>query len=131
MLGGQTHMQFDALTVLYSLIQEGKLRALAVTSAQRWAALPDVPTMIESGFPTFPQNAWSGVLAPARTPQAIVARLNAAINDGITSPEAKASFLKFSALTQPGTPQEFATFIAEQAPIWAELVRLSGAKIEN
>src|SRR5262245_60067033 len=80
MLGGQTHMQFDALTVLYPLIQEGKLRALAVTSAQRWAALPDVPTMIESGFPTFPQNAWSGVLLPARTPAAIVAKLNAAIN---------------------------------------------------
>jgi len=131
MLGGQTHMQFDALTVLYSLIQEGKLRALAVTSAQRWAPLPDVPTMIESGFPNFPQNAWSGVLVPARTPPAIVNRLNAAINEGLTSAEAKANFLKFSALTQPGTPAEFARFIAEQAPIWAELVRMSGAKIEN
>jgi len=131
MLGGQTHMQFDALTVLFSLIQEGKLRALAVTSAQRWAPLPDVPTMIESGFPTFPQNAWSGVLVPARTPAAIVNRLNTAINEGLTSPEAKANFLKFSALTQPGTPQEFAKFIAEQSPVWAELVRMSGATIEN
>jgi len=131
MLGGQTHMQFDALTVLFSLIQEGKLRALAVTSAQRWAPLPDVPTMIESGFPTFPQNAWSGVLVPARTPAAIVNRLNTAINEGLTSPEAKANFLKFSALTQPGTPQEFAKFIAEQSPVWAELVRMSGARIEN
>src|SRR5262245_10036505 len=85
MLGGQTHMQFDALTVLYPLIQEGKLRALAVTSAQRWAPLPDVPTMIESGFLTFPQNAWSGVLVPPRTPAAIVNRLNAAINEGLTT----------------------------------------------
>jgi len=131
MLGGQTHMQFDALTVLYPLIQEGKLRALAVTSGARWAPLPDVPTMIESGFPTFPQNAWSGVLVPARTPAAIVARLNAAINEGLTSPEAKANFLKFSALTQPGTPADFAKFIAEQSPVWAELVKMSGAKIEN
>ena len=131
MLGGQTHMQFDALTVLYPLVQEGKLRALAVTSAQRWAALPDVPTMVESGFPTFPQNAWSGVLAPARTPAAIVNMLNAAINAGLTSAEAKANLLKFSALTQPGTPEQFANFIAEQSPIWAELVKLSGATIEN
>jgi tripartite-type tricarboxylate transporter receptor subunit TctC len=131
MLGGQTHMQFDALTVLYPLIQEGKLRALAVTSARRWPALPEVPTMMESGFPTFPQNAWSGVLLPPRTPAAIVAKLNAAINEGLTSPEAKANFLKFSAITQPGTPAEFAKFIAEQSPVWAKLVKMSGATIEN
>jgi tripartite-type tricarboxylate transporter receptor subunit TctC len=117
--------------VLYPLIQEGKLRALAVTSAQRWAALPDVPTMIESGFPSFPQNAWSGVLLPARTPQAIVTRLNAAINEGLTSAEAKVNLLKFSAITQPGTPEQFAKFIAEQSPVWAELVKMSGATIEN
>jgi tripartite-type tricarboxylate transporter receptor subunit TctC len=131
MLGGQTHMQFDALTVLYPLVQEGKLRALAVTSTQRWAALPDVPTMVESGFPSFPQNAWAGVLAPARTPAAIVNTLNTAINAGLTSAEAKANLLKFSAITQPGTPAEFGKFIAEQSPIWAELVKLSGATIEN
>jgi len=131
MLGGQTHMQFDALTVLFPLVQEGKLRALAVTSTQRWAALPNVPTMIESGFPTFPQNAWSGVFAPPRTPAAIVSKLNAVINEGLTSAEAKANLLKFSALTQPGSPAEFAKFVAEQSPIWAELVKLSGATIEN
>jgi tripartite-type tricarboxylate transporter receptor subunit TctC len=131
MLGGQTHMQFDALTVLYPLIQEGKLRPLAVTSAQRWAPLPDVPTMMESGFPAFPQNAWAGVLVPPRTPVAIVAKLNAAINEGLTSPEAKANLLKFSAITQPGTPEQFAKFIAEQSPMWAELVKMSGATIEN
>jgi len=131
MLGGQTHMQFDALTVLYPLVQEGKLRALAVTSTQRWAALPNVPTMIESGFPSFPQNAWSGVFVPPRTPAAIVSKLNAVINEGLTSAEAKANLLKFSALTQPGSPEQFAKFVAEQSPIWAELVKLSGATIEN
>src|SRR5262245_36871821 len=131
MLGGQTHVQFDALTVLYPLIEEKKLRALAVTSAQRWPTLPEIPTMIESGFPTFPQNAWSGVLAPPRTPPAIVAKLNAAINEGLNTPGAKVSFMKFSALTQPGSPDDFARFIAEQSPVWAELVRLSGATIEN
>jgi tripartite-type tricarboxylate transporter receptor subunit TctC len=131
MLGGQTHMQFDALTVLYPLIEEKKLRALAVTSAQRWPTLPEIPTMIESGFPTFPQNAWSGVLAPPRTPPAIVAKLNAAINEGLNTPGAKVNFMRFSALTQPGSPEDFARYIVEQSPIWAELVKLSGATIEN
>src|SRR5215510_4858548 len=130
MIGGQTHMQFDALTTLYPLIADGKLRALAVTSAQRWPALPDVPTMIESGFPTFPQNAWSGVLAPVGTPAAVVDKLNAAINAGLKTPEAQANLAKLSALTQPGSPRDFAAFIADQGPKWAELVRLSGASIE-
>jgi len=130
MLGGVTQMQFDALTTLYPLVADGKLRPLAVTSAQRWPALPDVPTMIESGFPTFPQNAWSGVLAPPGTPTEIVNKLSAAINDGLKSPEAQATLMKLSALTQPGSPQDFAAFVADQAPKWAELVRVSGASIE-
>jgi tripartite-type tricarboxylate transporter receptor subunit TctC len=131
LLGGQTHLLFDALTVLYPLVQEGKLRALAVTSPQRWSQLPDVPTMAESGYPGLPANAWSGVVAPPRTPPAIVNRLSAAINDGVRAPETQANFLKLSALTQPGSPQDFANFIAEQGPVWAELVKISGAKIEN
>src|SRR5262249_51701691 len=130
MLGGQTHMQFDALTTLYPLIAEGKLRALAVTSAQRWPALPDVPTMIESGFPTFPQNAWSGVLAPANTPASVTDKLNATINESLQTSEAKAALLKLSAVTKPGSPRDFSAFMAEQAPIWAELVRMSGASIQ-
>jgi tripartite-type tricarboxylate transporter receptor subunit TctC len=130
MMGGQTHMTFDALTTLYPLVAEGKLRALAVTSAARWPQLPDVPTMIESGFPDFPQNAWSGVLGAPGTPAAIVAKLNAVINEGLRTAEAKESLLKLSALSQPGSPQDFAAFIADQSPRWAKLVELSGATIE-
>ena len=130
LMGGQTHLLFDALTVLYPLVQEGKLRALAVTSPQRWPQLPDVPTMAESGFPGLPANAWSGVLAPPRIPAAIVNRLNAVINEGVQAPETQATFSRLSALTQVGSPQDFAAFIAEQTPIWAELVKISGAKIE-
>jgi len=75
-------------------------------------------------------NAWSGVLAPAGTPADVVAKLNAAIDEGLTSREGQASLMKLSALSKPGTPQDFASFIAAQSPIWAELVRLSGASIE-
>jgi tripartite-type tricarboxylate transporter receptor subunit TctC len=130
MLGGQTQMTFDALTTLYPVIQEGKLRPLAVTSARRWPLLPNVPTMIESGFPDFPQNAWAGVLAPPGTPAIIVQRLNGVINDGLHAPEADANLARLSALAQPGSPQDFAAFIAEQSPKWAEMVELSGATIE-
>src|SRR5258705_135206 len=80
MLGGTIHMQIDALTVLDPLIKEGKLRALAVTSPERWPGLPDVPTFKESGFDSLTKNAWSGVLAPPRTPAPIIGRPNAVIN---------------------------------------------------
>jgi tripartite-type tricarboxylate transporter receptor subunit TctC len=131
MLGGTIHMQIDALTVLDPLIRDGKFRALAMSTPQRWATLPDVPTFIEAGFPALTRNAWSGVLAPPRTPAAVVDKLNAAINESLGSAETKATFAKLSALSQPGSPQQFAAFIAEQSPIWAELVKSSGARIDN
>jgi tripartite-type tricarboxylate transporter receptor subunit TctC len=131
MLGGTIHMQIDALTVLDPLIKEGKLRALAISTPERWASLPDVPTFAESGFPDLTRNAWSGVLAPPRTPAAVIGKLNSAINESLTSAEIKATFAKLSALSQPGSPQQFAAFIAEQSPIWAEMVRISGARIDN
>jgi tripartite-type tricarboxylate transporter receptor subunit TctC len=130
MLGGTIHMQIDALTVLDPLIREGKLRALAMSTAQRWAALPDVPTFAESGYPALTRNAWSGVFAPPRTPTAIIGKLNTAINEGLKGPETRATFAKLNALAQPGSAQDFAVFMAEQGPIWAEMVRISGATIE-
>src|SRR5205085_1655831 len=120
MLGGQTHMQIDGLTVLYPLIEEGKLRALAMSTPERWPSLPGVPTMAESGFPRLTQNAWSGVLAPPRTPPAIVTKLNAVINEALKSRDVKANFVKLNAISQPGSPQEFAAFIAKQSVVWAE-----------
>ncbi len=130
LLGGQTHMTIDGLTGLYPLIQDHKVRALAVASATRWPALPDVPTLIESGYPDFNLDAWTGVVAPAGTPHEIVARLNAAINEGLRSPEATQSLVKISALAKIGTPQDFAAFLAAELPKWAAIVKVSGAKVE-
>ena len=90
LIAGRLHMQFDALTLLVPLVKEGKLRALAVQSRQRWPDLPDVPTLREAGFADFPGNAWAGIMAPPNTPQPIVDKLNATINDILRSPEAKA-----------------------------------------
>jgi tripartite-type tricarboxylate transporter receptor subunit TctC len=130
LLADRTQFTFDALTVLYPLVEQGKLKALAVVDDKRWPALPDVPTMPESGFPDMTMIAFSGVLAPEGTPNDIVAKLNGAINEGLAVPEAKAKLAQLSALAQPGSPADFARYIAKVGPAWQGLVKISGATVE-
>jgi tripartite-type tricarboxylate transporter receptor subunit TctC len=127
LIAGRLHMQFDALTLLVPLIKEGKLRALAVQGAERWPDLPEVPTLREVGFADFPGNAWAGIMAPPKTPQFVVGKINATVNEILTSAEAKASLAKLNVLLRPGSPQEFSAFITKETPKWAEMVRESGA----
>jgi tripartite-type tricarboxylate transporter receptor subunit TctC len=127
LMSGRLHMQFDALTLLVPLVKEGKLRALAVQTPQRWPDLPDVPTLREAGFADFPGNAWAGIMAPPKTPPHIVAKLNATVNDILRSSEGSASLARLHVLLRPGSPQDFAAFIAEQTPKWGNMVRESGA----
>jgi tripartite-type tricarboxylate transporter receptor subunit TctC len=129
-LTGQIDLAFEPTSVLLAHIAEGKVRALAVTSAERMAELPEVPSMIESGFPGFVSVSWTGIVAPAGTPQEIVMTLNAAINAGITGPESKASLAKMGADVKAGTPRDFAAMIASEIPKWAAVVRSAGIKIE-
>jgi len=131
LLGGQTHFTIDSLTSYYPLIKEGKVRALAVASAQRWPALPNVPTMIESGYPGFVLDAWTAVVAPAGTPPAIVAKLNSAINESLRTPEVDKALRDLSAIPKTGSPQDLAKFLAAEVPKWAEMVKISGAKIDG
>ena len=131
LLGGQTQFTIDGLTGLYPLIQDGKVRPLAMARAQRWPQLPDVPTLVESGFPDFTVDAWTGVAAPAGTPAALVELLNRAINESLGSVEAKAGLARFSAIAQTGSPQEFGAWVASELPKWAAIVKLSGAKIDQ
>jgi tripartite-type tricarboxylate transporter receptor subunit TctC len=130
LLAGQTQFTIDALVVLLPLIKEGKLRPIAIARPQRWPELPDLPTLVESGFPDIVYDAWTGVVAPAGTPVAIVNRLNAMINDDLRTPEMKVNLAKFSAIAQFGTPQDFSAFLKVELPKWAEVVKLSGAKPE-
>jgi tripartite-type tricarboxylate transporter receptor subunit TctC len=127
LIAGRLHMQYDALTLLVPLIKDGKLRALAVQTPQRWPDLADVPTLREAGFADFPGNAWAGIMAPPGTPQAIISKLNATTNDILRSPEARQSLDKLNVLLRPGSPQDFATFVAKETPAWAQMVRESGA----
>ncbi len=130
MLAGRTHFTIDGTVILMPQIRAGKFRAIATARPQRWAELPDVPTMTEQGFPDFTIDAWTGVVAPAGTPAPIIARLNAAINAGLASAETKATLDRFSSIAKIGTPAEFGAFIADQGKRWGDLVRLTGAKIE-
>jgi tripartite-type tricarboxylate transporter receptor subunit TctC len=130
MLGGTIHLNIGTAATLAPLIHEGKLRAISVWGPTRFPDLPDVPTMIESGFPGLSLWFWSGLWAPAGTPAAIVDRLNAATNAALASSEMKASMAKLGIEGTIGSPQDFAAFIAAEAPKWAEIVATSGVKVE-
>src|SRR5579862_1867290 len=105
LLGGRTQFTIDGLVTLLPLIKADKVRALAVARAERWPELPDVPTLVESGYPDFVIDAWTGVVAPAGTPPAVVEKLNGAISAGLRTAAAQASLAKFSAIANLGTPQ--------------------------
>jgi tripartite-type tricarboxylate transporter receptor subunit TctC len=127
LMAGHTHFTIDGMVTLYPLITEGKLRVLGVARAQRWPALPDVPTLAESGFPDLTNDAWTGVVVPVGTPADVISTLNRAINDGLRSPEMQENLAHLSSIAKPGTPADFTAFIAAEQPKWAALVTLSGA----
>ncbi len=129
-VGSQVDMTFEPTSVLLSHIQDGKVRALGVTSATRSKQLPDVPTMIESGIPDFTSYSWTGVLAPAGTPAAIVSRLNSVINQGLNSPEVASNLAKFGATTMIGSPKDFAAFITEESKKWGTIIKAAGVKLD-
>jgi tripartite-type tricarboxylate transporter receptor subunit TctC len=126
LVGGQVQMTFEGTSVLLPLIETGKLRALAVTSAKRLPQLPDVPTMVESGFAGFVSTSWTGLLAPARTPHEVIDKLNAQINEGLKTAELKTALAKVSNEPVGGAPQDFANTIKGDIAKWAPLVQALG-----
>ena len=130
LLAGQMDIVFDSPAPLASLLQEGKLRSLVSLGGTRMPELADVPTMAESGLPDLRVVTWNGLVAPAGTPDAIAARLNAAINDALKSPDIRAALSKFGSEPLGGTPQEFAAFVASESKKWSEIIRLSGVKVD-
>jgi tripartite-type tricarboxylate transporter receptor subunit TctC len=130
LLGGQTQFTIDGLVTLYPLIKAGKVRALAVARAERWPALPDVPTLAESGYPDFVVDAWVGVVAPTGTPREIVERLNGALNTVLKTQAAQGSLAKFSAIAKLGTPDDFKAFLGAQTQQWGSIVKLAGARLD-
>jgi tripartite-type tricarboxylate transporter receptor subunit TctC len=130
LLGNQIQVGMSSKAVMLPLINDGKLRALAVTSDERWPELPDVPTLRESKFEGIPALLWSGLLAPARTPTAVVDKLNAAMNEGMKTPAAQASLAKLGLRTRALTPQQFDAVLADEARIWEAAVKETKVKLE-
>jgi tripartite-type tricarboxylate transporter receptor subunit TctC len=129
-LGGHIEMTFGNKSTLLSLFRDGKLKALAVTSAARWPELPQTPTMTESGIPGFPSEVLFGLLAPAGTPDTIIQQLNRAINEGLRSPEVRTSLEAIGVEARIGTSQELATALAEQAREWKTVIDAIGITVE-
>ena len=129
-LSEQVQVTFPDISILIPLIREHKVKALAVTSAHRHPQLPDVPTLAESGFPDFAITFWSGVVAPAGTPAGIVDKLNAAIDKGLRSREIQDKLAAIGSQTAPGSPQDFASFIASETVKWREIAKTAGISPE-
>ena len=130
LIGGTMDLMFDNLPSALPQIRSGKLKALAVTSAQRSAALPDVPTVAEAGVKGFEASSWFGLFAPAGTPPAIVNRIQQETARALQSPVLKERLLAQGAIPGGQSPAEFARFIAAETTKWAQVVKVSGAKVD-
>ena len=130
MLSGQIDMSFEPTSITLGHVNDGKVRALAITSATRNSELPDVPTMIESGVPDMVAVSWTGLIAPPRTPPAIIARLNQDVNAALKSEDMIAALRKLGSSPLGGTPQDFRKLLMEESPKWLAVVKSSGMKID-
>jgi len=121
---------FDNLANAMPHVKAGKLRALAVTTAQRSKLAPELPTMAEAGVPGFDISTWYGLFAPAGTPRDVVMRWNSQVVSFLDTPEMRERLAVQGAEAAPTTPEEFAAFVAREMPKYARIVKVSGAKVD-
>lgn len=130
-LGGQVQMVILDVPVVLAHVRSGKLRALAVTSASRAATLPSVPTTAEAGLPNVTSDNWYGLVAPAATPQAVQKRIHDAAVAVLRSPSIKEQYAKVSGVPAPGSPQDYAKFLAGEQAKWSKVVTAIGFKAQS
>jgi tripartite-type tricarboxylate transporter receptor subunit TctC len=128
-IGGQVHMAFGNMPTVLPQARGGKVRAIAVTSAERWFNAPDIPTVAET-VPGFLAISWHGVAFPARTPQPIVERLASAIHRALATSEMQEKLAAGGSKATPMAPQEFAAFIREDTERWAHAIRAAGVRLD-
>ena len=131
LLGGETQLMFVTLSSAINFVKAGRLKAFAVTSPKRIEALPQVPTMVEAGYPDVVTSSWQGVFVPAGTPRAVVAKLHEALVRVLAMPEVKERFATGGVTAAASkTPEDFAAYVAAESERWAKVARESGATID-
>ena len=130
LLASDTQFMFDNLANAMAQVKAGKLKALAVTTAERSKLVPDLPTMAEAGLPGFDISTWYGFFAPAGTPSAIIAKWNAEVARILNAPDVRAKLMADGAEPAPNTPEQFAQMIARELTKYARIVKMSGAKVD-
>jgi len=130
LLAGQTDFMFDNLASALAQIRAGKLKALAVTTSQRAAGLPEVPTMAESGLQGFDVSTWFGVFAPAGTPAPVIARLNETMTVALRTPEMRERLAKMGADAAPLSSAQFAELVRAELSKYEKVVKFSGARVD-
>jgi tripartite-type tricarboxylate transporter receptor subunit TctC len=129
LIGGQVQVMFGVMPASLGYVRAGKLRALAVTTAKRQEALPDVPAMAEF-LPGYDARGWYGIVVPKATPNEIVEKLNSAINAALADPQVKAHLVDIGCAVFAGSPSDFKKFITDETEKWAKVVKLAGIKPE-
>lgn len=129
-IGGSIPLVYTAIASAHGQIKAGKVRAIAVSSAQRSPSLPDVPTFIESGVPDFVINSWVGLLAPAKTPKAIIDKLNTELNAVLNDPETREKLNGMGIAATPGAPEKFGDEMKRDLQRYGPVVKAAGIKVE-
>jgi len=130
LIGGQVEYMFDNMPSAWPHVESGKLRALAVTTADRSKTAPDLPTMQELGYKDFDVSSWFGVIGPKGMPDEVVQTLNKAIRDALAKPEVRERFDGLGAVPADTSPEEFAQFIKSEVETWGQVVKASGAQVD-
>ena len=130
LLAGNTQLMFQLMTGISPFVKAGRVRAIAVASPRRSTALPDVPTAAEAGLPGFESSAWFGILAPIKTPQPIIERLNREINDLLDAPQFRKRIIEIGVEPMGGSTTDFAKYLDAEIRKWGDVVRRSGAKVD-
>lgn len=130
MIGGQVHLTLENIAALLPHVKAGRVRGLAVTSIARSRAAPELPTIDESGLPGFDMAPWSGLIAPAGVPAAVVARLNAEFNRALALPAVREKLLAMGLEATGGTPEQFDQHVRREVAKWADVVKRAGIRLE-
>ena len=130
LMAGNAQVMFNGMLATYPAVKEGRLKAIAISSAKRFAAAPDLPTVAESGVPGFETGSWQGIVAPAGTPPEVVKKLHDTVTAILATPEMKERLIASGAEVRAWSSEQFGAFIRDEKARWAKVVKDSGAKFD-